>query len=65
MAGKKTYAPYEGQAYSTVLPNGKAVQLAPGETYDTSDEAEQRELDETASRADSGLKDVTKKGKAD
>ena len=62
---KKTYAPYEGQSYATALPGGKALRVDIGETYETADEDEQRELDALAARPNSGVKDVTKKGKGD
>lgn len=62
---KKAYAPYEGHTYTAALPGGKTIRLDAGDTYETSDAVEQSELDALASRADSGLKDVTKKGKAD
>lgn len=57
-APKKTYAPYEGQAYSVALAGGKTVLLDAGESYETSDLDEQRELDALAARADSGIKEV-------
>lgn len=57
---KRVYEPNADTAYSFAFANGKVLRLGAGETYETANEDEQRELDAQAAVPGSGLKVASK-----